>query len=534
MLAMTRRRGLQAVLAASALTAVWTCARAFHMDEPQFLAAARQILRDPFHPLSFDFNWYGCQTPAGLALSHSTLISYFLAAALKVGGGGEAATRLLCAPLDLLAAWALYRIAAEHLERPLAATLAVLASPSWFLGVPLVMADKWLLALSLSGLALLCERPTRGRVAGAAVLLGLAVLVKHTAVFALAPAYFLAAPKLGRKRAAQLVGAALLPALFDVMLEPGRLAVTWTWNVLARAEQTGGADAARRLRSLLAFSAGGLGAASALALPALGRGRRWASLLLLLVFLPVFDSGPVLAGDRLLGLALGALSCACVFAAASCGSAALAAWSAAGAALSWLNYAVSGRSVLLYIPALALAAARLAEKKLGAAKAERLAYGTAAVSLALSLSLSWVDARYADGQREAARALSAAGFFEGRTVWFAGHWGLQDYLSRAGAKALDACRGGWDAVKPGDVVVTPAVNADIVRPAGPFYGSSSSVVLDSALPLRLARFERSQAGFYSDRMGFLPFAFSREPLDRLTIIIAMAPPKAKTQAATKP
>lgn len=517
---MIRRRELAAVLAAAALTALWTCARAFHMDEPQFLAAARRILSNPLHPLAFAYNWYGCEAPARRVLSHSTLVSYWLAAALRLGGGGEAATRLLCAPLDLAAAWALYRIAASRLDRPLAATLAVLASPAWFLTVPLALADKWLLASALWGLALLCAPWRRRTLPAAAALLGLSIALKHTAVFALAPAFVLARGKRGTRAAAAFCAACLVVPALDALLEPGRLAVSFTWNVAARAAESGWAARMHRVRSLLAFT-GGCAAFSLL--PALGkvRKRHLFCLLALVPFLPAFDAGPVLLQDRLLGGVLALLAAASLPALAE--DPVLAAWAAGGAFLSWLNYAVSARSVLLFTPALILANAR---------RAPKLAASGAAAALALSLALSAVDAGFANGERAAVAAMSEAGLFAGRKVWFAGHWGLQEYMERAGAKALDACRGGWGAAAPGDAVIVPVVNADMVRPAAPVLASSSEMEVDSIIPLRLMSFERSQAGFYSDRRGFLPFALSREPLDRLSAVLLL-PPAGKPQAGLR-
>ncbi|MFI5350201.1 MAG: hypothetical protein ACHQ2Z_11700, partial [Elusimicrobiota bacterium] len=88
----------------------------WHVDEPFFLAIARQVLRDPLHPLSFAFNWYGYSATMASINNNPPVLAYLLAGALKLSGGGEFWTRACFLPFDLAAAWSLLALAARFLK----------------------------------------------------------------------------------------------------------------------------------------------------------------------------------------------------------------------------------------------------------------------------------------------------------------------------------------------------------------------------------------------------------------------------------
>ena len=53
--------------------------RAFHMDDPLFLWAAKHIQTNPAHPYDFIVNWYGVEQPMSIVMENPPLASYFLA-----------------------------------------------------------------------------------------------------------------------------------------------------------------------------------------------------------------------------------------------------------------------------------------------------------------------------------------------------------------------------------------------------------------------------------------------------------------------
>ncbi len=532
------RRELAAVCLLAFLADALFAAKAFHIDEPFFLAPVPQILRDPRHPLAFALNWVGSSQPASGIFNHSLLTSYFLAPAELVGRGSEALTRLACLPVDLAAAAALYLLASRFLARPLWPTLIVLAGPAWFLGMPLLMAEKWIVCFSLLSVCALLsalDDETPAAYWLSALLISLSVVLKHTAVFLLAP---LAAVQWRRgvppRRIAGYLLAAALPVVLDAFwLEPHRLRVTW--ELAARVDGSFFAKI-HRLRALAAFPAG-CGVAVALwpfarlssppaRVRAVALGALAASAALFSPFLD-FPGLPVGAFDRLLGVFFACGTIAAVCRLLERGSRRLPGWwlwtpwVLAGLATAGLNWFVSARAVLLFLPALILAGAERLESELAPRTLETFWRIAFAGTLLLSVGLARVDAHFADAQRDFARSVKSEFIDRGRKVWFTGHWGFQYYMERAGAFALDSDRGGWAEVRPGDAAAIPLVNTGQIVPAAGARADIRETRVEEAIPLRLMGAEGRQAGFYASPFGFLPYTVSRAPLDVFTTVVAL-------------
>lgn len=523
-----RSRELAIAAACGAAVSLVSVGKAFHLDEAFFLAVARQILRDPSRPLDFLYNWTGWTLPAEGVYVHSVLTPYALAAGLTLTGWSEVFLRLVFVPFDAVSAAALCAIARRFLKRPLRPVLIVLVSPYWLLPVPLLIAERWVILLTLSGLwslmsGLESRRPWKSFLA--LVLFSLAVVVKTSAAFVLLPALWLLWK--AKRPAGELAAFLLAPlaaAFADARwLEPGR------WSATRAILDAGPSwpERAHHLRAFLAFT-GGLGL-TGLVWPLLcARDRSWRRFALAVpaaaLFLPFADLPFLVPGlaDRLTGALFAAGAGLTAFMLAERRSRVLpgwgflCAWFAGGAVMALANWSLSARAALLYLPALTLALAARLEDELPLPALERLYAASVAVVLAASLCLAWADARYAGAQRQLAQAVKSAYLDAGTPVRFTGHWGLQHYLEEAGAVSLDEGAGGWAAVKPGTAVVVPAANALIHPPRG-VRCAVSTITVDGALPVRLIRTRAGQAGFYSDAWGFLPYAFSREPVDEFTV-----------------
>ena len=534
---MTRKPALEGYAAVGAFTLLSSIpflAKPFHIDEPFFLAPIPQILRDPLHPLSFTLNWLG-KTQAGPDIfNHSILTSYILAATSALTGGSELGMRLACLPFDLVAACALYWLAARFLKRPLRPVLLILAGPAWFLSMPLLMAEKWIMCCALLSACALLKSLDEKKTSFywlSAVLISLAITLKSTAACLLLPLVVVQwrrgfAP--ARLTAYVLAGLAL-PALDAFWLEPWRLRDTleMTSHVDRSALAT-----VHRLRSLLVFPAAcGLVVAawpfmrSSVSAPR----RRWtlfgALAAAALAFCPFLDmpGREVYLLDRALGFffAFAALfSFVKLLEPASRrlpGWPLWISWLAAGLAASWANYFISARSILILLPALILACAERWEAEMDA-RALNVFYGGAFCGiLILSLALARVDADFAGAQRSVARMMKLD-VDRGVKVWFTGHWGLQYYMERAGGVALDAGAGGWGAVKAGDLVVVPLNNTMQLLPPDDRRLNLREVRITDRIPLRLIDVGDRQAGFYASPFGFLPYTVSRKPLDVFAIV----------------
>ena len=82
---MTSRTGLLLGLA-TALCLVPFAGKAFHVDDPPFLWAARQIQSQPTDFYGFRLNWFGAEQAMSEVATNPPLTSYYLAAAAAVAG----------------------------------------------------------------------------------------------------------------------------------------------------------------------------------------------------------------------------------------------------------------------------------------------------------------------------------------------------------------------------------------------------------------------------------------------------------------
>lgn len=528
---MTRRdRDLLIVAAFTGLALLPFLGKAFHVDEPFFLAIARQILRDPLHPFSFSYNWYGDAVPMAGINNTPPLLAYLLAAALRLTGGGEAAMRLAFLPFDLASSLALYLLAARYLRRPLLPVLIVVASPAYMIDMNHLMAEKVMAGLAFPCLYALARGAEEDRsrwLWASSALFAAALFAKYNAVFLAAPALALLWGRVPPRRVAGWFAAAGAP--LACYLLGGAFLGAGAWDPAASVT----ADASRmywsawshKLRAFLSFT-GGCGVVVAF-WPLLARPSKAAvaacAAAAAVLFLPAFDLAPLVRPvDRVTGVlfSLGALlALTGLFRAKGAGARLWAAWAASVSALLLFAYwAILARLVLFLIPPLVFSLAEELESRWPAEKL-RLAQGASLAGVAaLSVLLSIVDFRYAGAQRSMALEAAAERAAKGGRLWCAGHWGLQHYVEEAGGSALDGSAGGWSRVRPGDAVIVPRVNSNILKPSGSLKAVVREARVGSAIPLRLISGWTGEAGFYSSGFGFLPYSLSAEPVEEFTVV----------------
>ncbi len=463
----------------------------------------------------------------GASTTLPPLLACLLAAALKLTGGAEFWTRAVFFPFDLAAAWGLLALAGRFLKKPLLPVLVVLAGPAWALNMHHLMAERVMAGFLFPSLLLFVkgvdENDVRAKQASA-VLACLAILSKYNAVFVVpvAVAYGLARgasyPFLAAWCATAVSGAAAWQLWsWSSGANPGLAALAVTSEAAAGYWSA----PSHKARALLAFT-GGCGVAAAAWGAFLKPSRRVVALgavAAAALFLPYFDLAPVVRGvDRATGavlawgvfVALGALATG----RRTRGAPLWAAWLLAVAALQLAYWSVLARFVVLLLPPLTFWLAERLEERGGA---ERLQAATVAVVVALTFGLGVVDWTYASAQREAARAVAER--YPGRALWTTAHWGLQEYLAGLGGKPLDLSAGGWDAVKPGDVVVVTRANSNAHKPTRPRQVDTETWTVTSPVPLRHISAWTGEGAFYSSVMGFLPWSFSTEPVEEFTVVL---------------
>lgn len=147
-------------------------------------------------------------------------------------------------------------------------------------------------------------------------------------------------------------------------------------------------------------------------------------------------------------------------------------------------------------------------------------WATGLFSALLGLLIGRADQRFADLGRRAARELIAPLVASGKTVWFAGHWGFQWYAMEAGARPLTRP---LPHPQPGDYVVA----------SERVHGGNLVEIVESKRRLRTieitepgGRIMSGGAGFFSDNYGYLPWVYSRDPLERYHLYVVDEKPTA--------
>ncbi len=532
---MTRRdRELLIVAAFTGFVLFPFLGKAFHMDEPFFLAIARQILRDPWHPFAFDYNWYGKAVPMASINNTPPLLGYLLAAAYRLTGGGEAAMRLSFLPFDLMASLALYLLAARFLQSPLLPVLIVIASPAYMINMNHLMAEKVMAGLAFPSLYALVRGVDENRPAwlwGSAALFAAALLAKYNAIFIALPAFFYLGRRVSLSRLAGYFAVAGLPLLCyllgNTLFEGGALASAL--RVTSDSSHMPWSAWSHTLRSFLAFT-GGCGVVTVLwtvLLPRPPKAVLWmCAAIVAVLFLPWFDLAPIVRPiDRWTGALLSFGTLLALLSLCRAGGAGARLWGPWVVSVSMLvlfvYWSVLARLILFLIPPLVFSLAEALEARWSASRLWRLQAASLAVVAALSFALSSVDFQYAGAQKTMARRAATEYAAKGRRLWCAAHWGLQHYVEEAGGAELDWSKGGWDLVKPGDVVIIPRVNSNILKPKRGLMANVQETRLGCPIPLRLISGWSGEAGFYSNTFGFLPYSLSAEPLEEFRFVEAL-------------
>src|SRR6266853_953973 len=92
--------------------------KAFHIDDPLFLWAAKQIQANPGNPYGFSVNWYGVAMPMSEVTKNPPLTSYYIAAVAAVAGWSERSLHLAFLLPAIVAILGTYLLAERMGRRP--------------------------------------------------------------------------------------------------------------------------------------------------------------------------------------------------------------------------------------------------------------------------------------------------------------------------------------------------------------------------------------------------------------------------------
>ena len=473
------------------------------IDDPVYVAFARQIQAQPGDPYGFELYWYDAPEPAMRFGTVPAVLPYWLAGAMTLLGDSPLAWKLSLLPFALALTGSLGFLL-QRFAQPFATPVlwAVALGPSLLPGFNLML-DVPAVALGLLGFALCvraCERKRASRALGAGLVLGLAMQTKYSAVVYLVLAVVYAAlhrrPREGA--IAVLVAAGLFvgwETLLVARYEQSHFlagierlrAVDYLAEVSRANEEMPGSAALYWTLSLLSLL-GGIALYPAL-LALVGLGVRClvvsgAALVAALAFVsvaafpwsPAFDASSFftrLATDNpeILQFApLGLWVAGCIlFAAARLLRMPDVTDPRADRVLAaWLSLEIVSFFVISPYPAvrrmigLAIAATLLAARAASRRQNERDAragvwvatvFGLALGALYFTSNLADARARRALVDRVAQRLSQLGAPSERASIWYTGHWEMQFYGERAGWRAVIP---GESHLRAGDWLVLPA------------------------------------------------------------------------------
>jgi len=468
---MTLPRQVALVVVATSLMLLPFVDKAFHADDTQFLWVARQIRSHPADFFGFAANWYGYEVPIYRIVTNPPLSPYYMALVASVAGWSEIGLHLAFL-VAAVAAAALTKYVGVALL-PLLLVYAVakrrrLTAELVWLGVPIALLGAYdVYTVLLYGRGLLFEAVfqasgTRARSGLTLASRGIIGLAFTGGSLATVAFY---APALWSRRALVTALASatalLIPAASAVSGYPAIGAVATPW-VIAQLDLL----AVAGLHVLLLAGAD-------------LRDRRDADSLLLFLWV---TGGFVFA--------------------------------------SFVNSTINARSILLIAPATGILVARRLEQRRPPARAG-WALAPLLAGSGLTLLLAAADYQLAGSGRTAAGIIQADYGHLGRTLWFQGHWGFQYYMEAVGARPFDRVRLG---MHPGDLMILPENNTNVIYPLRGIPMTVLRVIeLPSARGLTTVQ-PWIGAGFYSELLGPLPFAFGTVPPERYYVLMIEPPP----------
>jgi Dolichyl-phosphate-mannose-protein mannosyltransferase len=514
----------------------------FHIDDPLFLRAARQIEQHPGDFYGFTMNWLGTPLPMVKDFDNPPLTCYYIALVAVVVGWSEPALHLAFVLPALASAWGIFVLAQRFSRRPGLAALTAVLTPVFLISATTLMCDVMCLAFWIWAVVTFSrglEQNDWKWLLAAGLLAGLATLTKFTGL-ALVP--LLAFYGFARQRKpGRWLAFLLIPVLFTVAYEWITRRLYGQGMLLAAgsfaAEDRSGAQGGWLEKILIGLGfLGGCFLPLLFYLPMIWSRRLvvlWlvllAPCLLALFWQPHFK--PLLFQDGQLhpgifleaavflagGILVLLLAGADFWHHRTADSLLLVLWLLGLVTFTVvLNWTINGRSLLPALPAVGILLARRLDVRWPEPTPLRRAWllGPALLAAALSLRLAQADARLAETNRLAAEQLWVKYHQPGKTVWFEGHWGFQYYLEKQGGQAIDLN----DPKKAsGDILIIPANASNLYEP--PMDRVQLLAKADYLPDGHCATMNNlAGAGFYASVHGPFPFVIGHLEPDRFYIL----------------
>jgi len=518
--------------------------KAFHMDDPMYLWAARHIQSNPFDFYGFTVNWDDYQRQMFSVMKNPPLTSYYIAIVSSLFGWAEITLHAAFLIPAVAAVIGTYYLAKEFCSKPLIASLVGILSPVFILSSTSVMCDVmmlsfwvWAAFIWIRGI----KNNSKRSLLCAALLTAFCSLTKYygMSLIPLLFVYSLAKErKLGKSTLFLLIPISILAAYqWATFILYGRgLLLDASSYALNHQAIEGGQLFVKGVTGL--FFAGGCFISVLFYSFVLWTRRTLAIgafLTILVVLLYLLIQGPnELYFSKDNGLNWLFIFQCCLFSMSGVGILFLAAsdlrrhkdadslflflWIIGTFIFaSFLNWSVNGRSVLPMFPVIGVLVSRRIEEirvhnNIVTAKYILLPL---IPSLLIALSVTRADYEWANTARKAAFEISHQYAKNPNIVWFQGHWGFQYYMEENGGKALDMNNSN---ILRGDIVITPSDNTNMFPlPEKKFFDLAGAYKITPSRWLSTLN-TSTGAGFYSSRWGPLPFVVGSVPESEYVVL----------------
>ena len=517
--------------------------KAFHIDDPLFIWAAKNIQNHPENPYGFYVNWYYEKMGMWEVTKNPPLTCYYIAFIAFIFGWGEAALHIAFLIPAIAAVLGTYFLARRLCSKPLLAGIMALGMPVFLISGTTIMCDMMMLAFWIWAVVLWIrglEKNEHITLFLSSILITMSALTKYFGISLLLLLPFYAIIK-QRKIGSWLIYLAIPIIVLlgyqwqtymlygkGLLLDAGAFATEFRSH-----QETG-----RIMHGIIgtAFTGGCLSVvlfyvsflwskkilfiqflgllmlvAGMACLPNIGSfqihdvdGRKWS-------FIFQFSLA-LLAGANILILTATALWKSKMDA----DNLLLFCWIFGTFFFAvFVNWCINGRSILPMVPALAVLLIRRIDGINKPLKNSQILLLPVIPAICLSLLTVQGDFALANSARDAAAKISSEYGHGAGKLWLQGHWGFQYYMELKGGEPTERNNLNFS---PGDIVVIPQNNNYTF--SLPEHISHKMIdIKEIPLTAVVSTMNREAgSGFYSHLLGPLPFVLGRVPVERYGIL----------------
>ncbi len=496
--------------------------KALNIDDPMFVWSAQQLIKDPVDFYGFQINWYGYSLDrADLINQNPPGVAYYLVIVGSLFGWSESVLHAAMLLPAAVVGWGCYRLAQCFCRYPLTATLINIFTPVFLVSASTLMSDVLMLAFYVWAVIWWIRGLESGRwwyLAVAGSLVVLATLTKYfgASLFALLGTYAWCYERRLGKWLFYLV-VALIPIMaFELYVRHlyGHGLINDAFNYPTH----------YRILGLSQIFTGILFLGGCFISPVFYFMRLWPPRitwifgLIFLVGVPLLSwmvssnwlETSLFFAHLLIFMVAGIQILALAFLEVRHRSDAVT-W----LLLLWvlgvflfavfLNWTVSGRSLLPMLPAIGILVIRYLDRQEVTLTTEWRRITPLVSAGILAMLILAQDVVWANSIRTASQCLMKeySGTLSGGMVWFQGAWGFQYYMEQQGARKMQ-----YDhlTIHVGDLIVVPLNSNNFSIP------NQSNIQKIAELNIPVSRWAstmdfRKNAGFYSSLFGSFPYFF---------------------------